>query len=206
MSMNNTTTIPFSERADRFQGYRNPVKDLLEKHQIGVWSEVEVTNDCGSVFTGVILPRSETFDELHLVIKLFNGYNVGIAAERIAAVKELGYKKAVYKIPEKEFPYDPKKKNVTLLGTGGTIASRLDYRTGAVIPAFTPGELYGAVPELADIANLTTKKLFGVFSENMGPPQYKALAVAIGEEIAKGVDGIVIGHGTDTMSHTPARF
>ena len=46
-----------------------------------------------------------------------------------------------------------------MLGTGGTIASRLDYRTGAVIPAFTPGELYGAVPELADIANLTTKKL-----------------------------------------------
>lgn len=200
--MNNSATIPFNERADRFQGYRSPVKDLLEKHQIGVWSEVAVTNDYGSVFTGVILPRSETFDELHLVVKLFNGYNVGIAADRITDVKELGYKKAVYKIPEQEFPYDPEKKNVTLLGTGGTIASRLDYRTGAVIPAFTPGELYGAVPELADIANLTTKKLFGVFSENMGPAQYKALAVAIGEEIAKGVDGIVIGHGTDTMSHT----
>jgi glutamyl-tRNA(Gln) amidotransferase subunit D len=64
--------------------------------------------------------------------------------------------------------------------------------------------LYGAVPELADIANLTTKKLFGVFSENMGPEQYKVLAVSIGEEIAKGADGIVIGHGTDTMSHTGA--
>ena len=73
-----------------------------------------------------------------------------------------------------------------------------------MIPAFTPGELYGAVPELADIANLTTKKLFGVFSENMGPEQYKALAIAIGEEIAKGADGIVIGHGTDTMAHTGA--
>ena len=86
----------------------------------------------------------------------------------------------------------------------GTIASRLDYRTGAVIPAFTPGELYGAVPELADIANLDTQKLFGVFSENMGPEQYKALAIAIGKEIEKGVDGIVVGHGTDTMSHTGA--
>ncbi len=138
------------------------------------------------------------------MIKLFNGYNVGIHAERIAAARETGYKKAVYKIPEKDFPFDPKKKNVTLLGTGGTIASRLDYRTGAVIPAFTPGELYGAVPELADIANLDTKKLFGVFSENMGPEQYIALAKAIGEEIARGVDGIVVGHGTDTMSHTGA--
>jgi len=117
-------------------------------------------------------------------------------------MKEIGYKEAHYKIPEKEFPVSREKKNVKLLGTGGTIASRLDYRTGAVIPAFSPGELYGAVPELADICNLTTEKLFAVFSENMGPEQYKGLAKAIGEEIRKGIDGIVIGHGTDTMHHT----
>jgi glutamyl-tRNA(Gln) amidotransferase subunit D len=60
------------------------------------------------------------------------------------------------------------------------------------------------VPELADICNLTTEKLFAVFSENMGPEQYKGLAKAIGEEIKKGIDGIVIGHGTDTMHHTAA--
>ncbi|MEN6449659.1 MAG: Glu-tRNA(Gln) amidotransferase subunit GatD [Thermoguttaceae bacterium] len=202
--MSTTATIPFNERTDRFQGYRGPVKAILEQKQVGVWSEVEVTNDRGSKFVGVILPRSETFDDLHLVVKLFNGYNVGVAADRITSIKEVGYKKAVYKIPEKDFPFDPAKKKVTLLGTGGTIASRLDYRTGAVIPAFTPGELYGAVPELADIANLNTKKLFGVFSENMGPEQYKTLAIAIGEEIAAGADGIVIGHGTDTMAHTGA--
>ena len=197
-------SIPIAERADRLQGYRGPTADVLDTFQVGVWSEVEVTNDEGSVFAGVILPRSETCDDLHVVVKLFNGYNVGVAAHRIVRAVEIGYRKAVYKIPEKDFPFDPRKKNVTLLGTGGTIASRLDYRTGAVIPAFTPGELYGAVPELADIANLTTKKLFGVFSENMGPEQYKALAIAIGEEIEKGVDGIVIGHGTDTMAHTGA--
>jgi glutamyl-tRNA(Gln) amidotransferase subunit D len=197
-------TIPLSERTDRFQGYRGAAKAALEKYAIGVWSEVEVVNDRGSVFAGVILPRSENADDQHIVVKLFNGYNVGLGADRIASVKETGYRKAVYKIPEKAFPFDPKKKNVTLLGTGGTIASRLDYRTGAVIPAFTPGELYGAVPELADIANLSTTKLFGVFSENMGPTQYIVLAKAIGEEIAKGCDGIVVGHGTDTMSHTGA--
>ena len=87
---------------------------------------------------------------------------------------------------------------------GGTIASRLDYRTGAVIPAFSPGELYGSVPELADICNLETEKLYGVFSENMGPEQWIGLAEAIGAEIRKGVDGIVVGHGTDTMHHTAA--
>jgi glutamyl-tRNA(Gln) amidotransferase subunit D len=197
-------SVPFEERSDRLQGYRGAARDVLNKFRIGVWSEVEIVNDRHSTFAGVILPRSETADDLHIVVKLFTGYNVGLAADRIASAKEIGYRKAVYKIPEKDFPYDPKKKSVTLLGTGGTIASRLDYRTGAVIPAFTPGELYGAVPELADIANLKTVKLFGVFSENMGPEQYIVLAKAIGEEIANGVEGIVIGHGTDTMAHTGA--
>ncbi|HPM76619.1 MAG TPA: Glu-tRNA(Gln) amidotransferase subunit GatD [bacterium] len=192
------------EREDMFQGYRGQAKETLARFNVGVWSEVAVTNDEGSTFEGVILPRNETCDDWHIVVKLFNGYNIGVAVQRIVAVRETGYRKAVYKIPEKDFPFDKGKKNVTLLGTGGTIASRLDYRTGAVIPAFTPGELYGAVPELADIANLKTHKLFGVFSENMGPVQYKALAEAIGKEIEKGVDGIVIGHGTDTMHHTGA--
>ncbi|HSN57578.1 MAG TPA: Glu-tRNA(Gln) amidotransferase subunit GatD, partial [Candidatus Sulfomarinibacteraceae bacterium] len=109
-----------------------------------------------------------------------------------------------YKIPEKAFPVSPELPSVTLLGTGGTIASRLDYRTGAVIPAFTPGELYGAVPGLADICNRTKRKIFGVFSENMSWPQYSELADTIGSEISAGADGIVLGHGTDTMGHTAA--
>ena len=152
----------------------------------------------------MILPRSESLDDEHVVLKLKTGYNVGLHVDRVRKMAEIGYKEAFYKIPEKEFPSRPQLPTVTLLGTGGTIASRLDYRTGAVIPAFTPGELYGAVPELADLANLTTKKLFGVFSENMAKEQYVALAEAIGREIEAGVDGIVIGHGTDTMGHTAA--
>ncbi len=169
-----------------------------------VWLDVRLVNSAGSVFEGVILPRSGTFDDLHIVLKLKNGYNVGIHVDRVDSVEEVGYKEAVYKIPEQEFPSRPDLPKVTLLGTGGTIASRLDYRTGAVIPAFTPGELYGAVPELADICNLTTKKIFGVFSENMGWQEYETLAENIGREINAGADGIVVGHGTDTMGHTAA--
>ncbi|HPC84433.1 MAG TPA: Glu-tRNA(Gln) amidotransferase subunit GatD [Thermoanaerobaculaceae bacterium] len=193
-----------SEQRDELKGYKGRARARLTELGVRVWSRVRLTNDAGSVFEGVILPRSETFDDLHIVIKLVNGYNVGVHVDRVAAVEELGWKEAIYKIPEKEFPVRPNLPRVTLLGTGGTIASRLDYRTGAVIPAFTPGELYGAVPELADICNLTTRKLFGVFSENMAKENYIALAQAIGEEIAAGVDGIVIGHGTDTMGHTAA--
>ena len=193
-----------SNGQDEFKGYKGRARAKLGEMKVRVWSEVRLVNDAGSLFEGVILPRSETLDDEHIVVKLKNGYNVGVHISRVASLEELGYKEAVYKIPEKEFPARPNLPSVTLLGTGGTIASRLDYRTGAVIPAFTPGELYGAVPELADICNLTTKKLFGVFSENMAREQYVALACAIGEEIERGAAGIVIGHGTDTMGHTAA--
>ena len=193
-----------AEKNDPLKGYRGRARQRLQELGVRVWSEVRILNDEGSTFEGVILPRSETADDLHVVVKLATGYNVGLHIDRIREVEEVGFKEAVYKIPEQEFPHGPDLPMVTLLGTGGTIASRLDYRTGAVIPAFTPGELYGAVPELADLCNLTTRKIFGVFSENMGWEEYATLAQAIGDEIEAGVDGIVIGHGTDTMGHTAA--
>ncbi len=189
--------------AEGNQGYKGKALAILKKFNVRVWSEAVISSTRGE-FNGIVLPRSENDDDKHIVLKLITGYNIGIATDTIENIKECGYKEAHYKIPEKEFPVSENKPNIKLFGTGGTIASRLDYRTGAVIPAFSPGELYGAVPELADICNLTTDKLFAVFSENMGPKQYTVLAKAIGEQIEKGIDGIVIGHGTDTMHHTAA--
>ena len=188
---------------DIFQGYKGQALEVLKKFNVRVWGKTIIDTTRGE-FRGTVLPRAENDDDQHIVIKVDTGYNVGIDIVTINSMKEVGYSKATYKIPEKEFPYKQGQPMVKLLGTGGTIASRLDYRTGAVIPAFSPGELYGAVPELADICNLSTEKLFAVFSENMGPEQYKALAIAIGKEIENGIDGIIIGHGTDTLSHTAA--
>jgi glutamyl-tRNA(Gln) amidotransferase subunit D len=186
-----------------FKGYRGEALAALKKFNVRVWSDARIQSTRGE-FKGIILPRSENDDDQHIVLKLDTGYNIGLAVDTITDMVEEGYKEAHYKIPEKEFPFSPEKPNVKLFGTGGTIASRLDYRTGAVIPAFSPGELYGAVPELADICNLTTEKLFAVFSENMGPQQYITLAKSIGKEIENGIDGIIVGHGTDTMHHTAA--
>ncbi len=186
---------------DFFQGYKGDALDILKKFNTRVWGQAQVETTRGR-FVGTVLPRAENDDDKHIVLKIPTGYNVGIDIRTIETMKETGYKKASYKIPEKEFPTTPGLPKVKLFGTGGTIASRLDYRTGAVIPAFSPGELYGAVPELADICNLTTEKVFAVFSENMGPKQYIALSKAIGKEIENGIDGIVIGHGTDTLHHT----
>lgn len=188
---------------DIFQGYNGNALTTLKKYNVRVWGQVEIDTTRGA-FKGTVLPRSENDDNEHIVIKIETGYNIGINVNTINSMKETGYQKANYKIPEKEFPYSDDKPNVKLFGTGGTIASRLDYRTGAVIPAFSPGELYGAVPELADICNIDTEKLFAVFSENMGPEQYITLAKSIGREIEDGASGIMIGHGTDTLHHTAA--
>jgi len=188
---------------DEYKGYQGEALNLLKKYNALVWSDVELITEEGA-FHGIILPRSETADNFHIVIKIKVGYNFGIAVDKIKGIKIIGRKEANYKIPEKEFPYHPDRPRVKLFGTGGTIASRLDYRTGAVIPAFSPGELYGSVPELADYCNLETEKLYGEFSENIGPKHWIGTAKAIGEEIEKGVQGIVIGHGTDIMHHTSA--
>jgi len=188
---------------DLYRGYRGPCLDLMKRMGFKVWSEVVMRTSRGE-FEGLVLPRSETSDENHFVLKLASGYNIGVRHDTVLAVAERGFREAVYRIPEKAFPTNPELPRVRLFGTGGTIASRLDYRTGAVIPAFTPGELYGSVPELADICNLDTEKLFSIFSENMGPEQYLVLAEKIGDAVRQGYDGVVVGHGTDTMHHTAA--
>ena len=140
-----------------------------------------------------------------LYLKIITGYNIGIDIATITDMKETGYKKANYKIPEKEFPiYYQALPNVKLIRNrrNNCFTSRLQNRCS--YSCIFSGELYGAVPELADICNLTTEKLFAVFSENMGPEQYKKLAIAIGKEIENGIDGIIIGHGTDTLHYTAA--
>ncbi len=192
-----------SQGNEPHNGYRDPLLAVMKRFDVTVWCEARVETTRG-VFEGLILPRSETSDADHLVLKLVNGYNVGLRHDTIRSIEKTGYREVSYNIPEKEFPVNPALPRVKLLGTGGTIASRLDYRTGAVIPAFSPGELYGSVPELADICNLETEKLFGVFSENIGAEHYLVLARKVGEAIAEGFEGVVIGHGTDTMHHTAA--
>ena len=133
-----------------------------------------------------------------------NNYNVGIHATHILKIEKIGKKEAHYKIPEKQFPKNKKLSNILLLGTGGTVASRLDYTTGAVIPSFTPGELFSAVPELAEICNLECEIVFEILSENMKPEYWQQLAQKIEKAANSGIDGIVIGHGTDTMGYTSA--
>jgi glutamyl-tRNA(Gln) amidotransferase subunit D len=114
--------------SDALKGYKGKSFDVLKSFNMRVWGEVVIKTTRGD-FKGVILPRSENDDDTHIVLKLATGYNIGIAVDTVQDMKEYNFKEINYKIPEKEFPTSVDKHNVKLLGTGGTIASRLDYRT-----------------------------------------------------------------------------
>ena len=102
---------------ENYKGYRGEALETLKNFGALIWSDVEIITDDGN-FIGIILPRSETADAHHIVLKLRTGYNIGIAAKKINDIKINGRKEAHYKIPEKEFPYDPRKPRVKLLEIG----------------------------------------------------------------------------------------
>ena len=188
---------------DKLKGYKGKSIDILKKYKIEIWDIIQITTN-KTQLEGIIMPRSEYSAPDFIEIKLENNYNVGINVSDIQNIKKIGKREAKYKFPEKEFPYNEALPKVQLLGTGGTVASRLDYTTGAVIPSFTPSELYSSVPELAEICNLDCEIVFEILSENMKFEYWQKLAEKVKQAVDSGFDGVIIGHGTDTMSFTSA--
>ncbi|WP_129113190.1 Glu-tRNA(Gln) amidotransferase subunit GatD [Halegenticoccus tardaugens] len=152
---------------------------------------------------GVLMPSSTAE---HLVVKLDGGYNVGIAREDAAVeVLESGAYDADQGAPadgSSAVEFDPDLPTVALISTGGTIASTVDYRTGAVTAQFDAEDVLRAVPELAGRANYRGRVVANILSENMTPAVWERLARAVHEEIREGADGVVVMHGTDTMQYS----
>ena len=190
---------------DNLKGYKGYARKKLEAAGAKIWNIIEIEKDKKPV-RGIILPRSEfEKDTMHVNLKLKSGYNVGIELTDLTKITVHGYEAGEYRLPEKEIVYNEKLPKISLLGTGGTISSRLDYRTGAVHPAITPAELFTAIPELADLCNLYPEVIFNVVSEDMDPAHWVDLAKIIANKIkGDNVDGVVIAHGTDTLCVTGA--
>ncbi|EMA28655.1 Glu-tRNA(Gln) amidotransferase subunit GatD [Haloarcula japonica] len=154
-------------------------------------------------YEGVLLPSSTPE---HLVVKLDGGYNVGIDRED-ASVDVL--ESDVYDVESAQdeqsqsaIEFDDDLPTVSLISTGGTIASTVDYRTGAVTAQFDAEDVLRAVPDLAGMANYRGRVVANILSENMTPAVWQDLAQAVHEEIEAGADGIVVMHGTDTMQYS----
>ncbi len=150
-----------------------------------------------------MIPRYEHADENHIVLKLKSGYNLGVDASSISSISVLEPPKPATEVVVPLISSRTDKK-VLLLSTGGTIASKVDYRTGAVHPALSAQDLYAAVPELGEISKIQPEVIFSTYSENLAPVHWQKLAERIVATPAEGLDGIVVMLGTDTLAYVSA--
>lgn len=178
--------------------YSSSIKKILKNKNIEVGDEITIETNDGN-YQGILMPRPPGNPEL-LVLKLPTGYNMGLS---IKGAKLSLLRKNRLKTTKIE-PKKSSKGDIAILGCGGTIASKVDYKTGAVYPAITAAELRAAFPNLEKIANIHSKQLFSLFSEDMNSHHWKLLADGIEKEIKDGCNGVVVMHGTDTMTYTSA--
>ena len=183
--------------------YRGSAKEFLEKKNIAIGDAVKLTKKNIS-YTGMLLDRAEDADDKHLVIKLDSGYNIGVnISEAKIELLEKGLKPKI-ELPSVDIEKDHQKMDISIISTGGTVASVIDYKTGAVHPAFTADDLLRATPELMDYANIKARSILNILSENMEPSYWVKSARSIADEINDGSSGVVVAHGTDTMHYTSA--
>lgn len=183
--------------------YKEISQDYIKQYGISIGDTVKVNKEDIS-YTGILLDRPEDADDGYLVIKLSSGYNIGVAIENTTCeLIEKGEKPKIG-YDEAEIPHDDAKQNISIVSTGGTVSSVIDYRTGAVHPKFTASDLVKANPELLDYANYNVKALYNILSEDMKPEYWVKAAEEIANDISGGADGVVIAHGTDTMHYTAA--
>ena len=148
---------------------------------------------------GIFIPSpNNTF-----VLKLKSGYNIGIDKKKIKKIEVLQkFKTSELKLSKVQHNKDLKA--ISILHTGGTVASSVSYETGGVIARFTPEEILTMFPELQKIANINSRLISNMFSEDMNFNHYNIIAKEIEKELKNGVDGIIITHGTDTLGFTAA--
>ena len=183
------------------KGYKGKIRDFLISNKVDVGDLVKITSEL--TYSGILMPRYESGDESHIVLKLKSGYNIGIEFEKIEKIEKIGEGQSSVESSQ-TIEKDEKLPKILLLSTGGTIASKVDYRTGAVTPALSATELYEAVPEIAKIANVDAEVLFSEYSENLQPEHWLEIAKKVDSVADSDYTGIIIAHGTDTMHYSSA--
>ena len=182
-----------------YRGYEKESLAFLKSNKVKVGDSVKILADL--TYSGILMPRYESTDDKHLVLKLKSGYNVGLELDKIKKIELVSENELKRETVEK-IEKNSSLPKILLLSTGGTIASKVDYRTGAVTPALSAEDLYASVPELSKIANIDAEVLFSEYSENLMPEQWIKIAEKLDGVVNSEYQGILIAHGTDTMQYT----
>jgi glutamyl-tRNA(Gln) amidotransferase subunit D len=194
------------------------LEELFKRSNVKLGDSVMIETNNARHF-GILIPRYEYADANHLVLKLKSGYNIGIKIGKIKSIKKITEKLDPNIKPDTNYKYkdyfshkntdqnfsQSQLPNLSLLSTGGTISSKIDYRTGGVMAALTAKELNDSIPELTKIANIDPEVVLSEYSENIKPEHWSLIARKVANNILSGkYDGIIVSHGTDTMHYTSA--
>ena len=156
------------------------------------------------IYEGILMPRPDIFEKGHVIIKLGSGYNIGIDEKRIKKIELVSKYQPGSVIEKKSLP----KKGlptVSILSFGGTISSKVDYRTGGVYASYSASDFVAMIPELQNVANLRAEQVMKLMSEDMAPEHWQAMAESIADELNKDeVAGVVVTQGTDTLHFSTA--
>jgi glutamyl-tRNA(Gln) amidotransferase subunit D len=181
---------------------KKEIEEKLKTANIETGDVIRIVRD-DEHHEGVLMPHHDFSHEDIITIKLKTGYNIGITVDKKTEVTLIQKQKTIKK-PLKKIPFDPKKPTISIIGTGGTIACYVDYRTGAVHPASSAQELAFSVPEIFDLCNVKSQVAYQMLSENIEVTHWQTLAKIIAQELNNGAAGVVIPHGTDTLGYTAA--
>lgn len=173
----------------------------MAKKDVGQHGEHVLLKTKNKEFNGIIIPSP---NDKNIVLKIKSGYNIVIDKKNIQAVKKQKEASPPQKVIHKPAPLPVNKelKTITILHTGGTIASHIEYETGAVSAKFTPEEIVAMYPALEKTANIKSRLISNMFSEDLRFSHYNQITKEIKKEVDAGVHGIIITHGTDTMCYT----
>ncbi len=181
--------------------YSKEVEQILKSKKISVGDRILFKD-----YEGILMPRPESGDANNIIIKLDSGYNVGIKFGKGDKIEKLEH--AVAKVaapPSGKISFDKTKPPISLIATGGTISSRVDYKTGGVFMLMEPDEILRTTPELRDFVNIKSiKSPFRIASEDMSPAEWQEIAKEAAKELNSDSRGVIITHGTDTLHYTSA--
>jgi len=187
-----------TDRADPWEALRD----------LPMGERVEISDGKGRVWSGTVVPRHDLSGERILPLKLDSGYNIGVRIDPTFSFRRLGVP-SVPSPPASESAAGPAalpddRPWVTLLTTGGTIASRVDYETGGVRPVKEEREILNFYPELETTGRVRIVPVFDRLSEDLTPEDWWVLAEKVVEAFQNGAGGVVVAHGTDTLGYTAA--
>jgi len=188
--------------------YSKKIAGVLKSKKIAFGDRVLVAKE-GERYEGILMPKPEVGgDPDSLIIKLSSGYNVGIkwregaTIEKIGAGRQLG---PLEVFPSAEIKSEPGLPSVSVIATGGTISSRVNYETGGVSPLSRPEQLFFLAPEVGRIARIRKiERPFSILSEDMTPKHWQEIATTAAKLLNSSDRGLIITHGTDTLHYTAA--